>query len=113
MDKNSFSIFRQKSLFSLFFVSLFGISFETFLTRYFAIVTFSEYSYWIISIAMLGYSVGGVLLAILSDYFYKKRAFFFFIVPTLLLVFSLFAFLILRINPFNPLELQSEVLWKN
>ena len=54
----------RRTLASLFLVSLFGLSFETFLSRFFALALFSDYSYWVISLALLGYSFGGVLLTL-------------------------------------------------
>ncbi len=102
---------RPGSLAPLFFVSLFAIAFETFLTRWFAVAIDAAYSYWIISIAMLGYSVGGVLLALAADFFYRHRAELLFAIPPLLLVFSGIALYVLSVNPFNPLKLQNEVMW--
>lgn len=101
----------RRSLASLFLVSLFGLSFETFLSRYFALALFSDYSYWVISLALLGYSFGGVVLTLLRDHFYRHRALWLFLIPPLLLAGSIFAFFMLRANPFNPLQLQNQVLW--
>ena len=113
MNRDNASILMQTNILSVFFVSLFSLSFETFLTRYFDIALFSAYSYWIISIAMFGYSLSGVFLSLFKDYFYKKRDFFLLIIPPLLLVFTVVAFIMLRTNPFNPLKIQNETLWKN
>jgi hypothetical protein len=103
---------RQRSLLSLFLVSFFSISFETFLTRYFAVALFSQYSYWIISIAMLGYSVGGVILTLFEGFFQRRRREVMFLVPLALTVFTVLALAALRSNPFNPQEFQSPALWK-
>ena len=102
---------ERRNLASLFLVSLFGLSFETFLSRYFALALFSDYSYWVISLALLGYSFGGVFLTLLRDHFYRHRATWLFVIPPLLLAGSIIAFLMLRANPFNPLQLQNQVLW--
>jgi hypothetical protein len=101
-----------RPLLPLFFVSLFSLAFETLLTRYFAVALFSEYSYWIISIAMVGYSLSGVLLTMLNDHFLRRRGLYFLLIPPLLLGFSVLALFILQVNPFNPLKLQNPVLWK-
>ena len=54
-------ILKDNSLFlALFLVSAASIGFETQMTRYFAIASWSEYGYWVISIAMVGYSASGV-----------------------------------------------------
>lgn len=104
---------RRRALASLFLVSLFSISFETFLTRYFAVALFSQYSYWIISIAMLGYSVSGVLLSLFEGFFRRRRAEISLLTPLALMVFTVTAFAVLRANPFNPMEFQNETLWKS
>lgn len=103
---------RRRSLASLFLVSLFGLSFETFLSRYFAVALFSDYSYWVISLALLGYSFGGVFLTLFRDHFHRNSALYLLLIPPLLLAASTLAFVLLRANPFNPLELQNSVLWK-
>ncbi len=102
---------QRRSLASLFLVSLFGLSFETFLSRYFAVALFSDYSYWVISLALLGYSFGGVFLTLFRDHFHRNSALYLLLIPPLLLAASTLAFVMLRANPFNPLELQNSVLW--
>ena len=102
----------RRTLASLFLVSLFGLSFETFLSRFFALALFSDYSYWVISLALLGYSFGGVLLTLARDHFHRHHELYLFLIPPLLLASAILAFVLLRANPFNPLQLQNEVLWK-
>jgi hypothetical protein len=103
----------RRTLASLFLVSLFGLSFETFLSRFFAIALFSDYSYWVISLALLGYSFGGVLLTLARDHFHRNHELYLYLIPPLLLAAAIVAFALLRGNPFNPLQLQNEVLWKS
>ena len=103
---------QRRSLASLFLVSLFGLSFETFLSRYFALALFSDYSYWVISLALLGYSFGGVVLTLFRDHFHRNSDLYLFLIPPLLLAAAILAFVVLRANPFNPLQLQNNVLWK-
>jgi hypothetical protein len=103
---------RRAGLAPLFFVSLFSVSFETFLTRYFAVAVLSGYSYWIISIALFGYSVAGVVLSMLREKFLRRRENWLFAIPPAILAASALAFFVLRANPFNPLQLQNEALWK-
>ena len=50
--------------FGIFLVCLASIAFEIFLVRHFAITSWSEYGYWVISMAMAGYSMSGVLLCL-------------------------------------------------
>jgi hypothetical protein len=103
----------RRTLASLFLVSLFGLSFETFLSRFFALALFSDYSYWVISLALLGYSFGGVLLTLARDHFHRHHETYLLLIPPLLLAAAILAFVLLRANPFNPLQLQNEVLWKS
>ncbi len=103
----------RRTLASLFLVSLFGLSFETFLSRFFALALFSDYSYWVISLALLGYSFGGVLLTLARDHFHRHHELYLFLIPPLLLAAAILAFALLRANPFNPLQLQNDVLWKS
>jgi MFS family permease len=111
MKESDLHGFSPVDLLPLFLVSLFSISFETMLTRYFAVTLYSEYSYWIISIAMVGYSLSGVVLTMAKDHFLKRKSFYFLAIPPLLLAFGVAAFFLLQVNPFNPLKLQNEVLW--
>ena len=104
---------ERRTFASLFLVSMFGLSFETFLSRYFALALFSDYSYWVISLALLGYSFGGVILTLLRDHFYRNKDLYLFLIPPLLLAAAILAFFVLRSNPFNPLQLQNQVLWKS
>ena len=55
------------SLWPLFLVSLAAVGYETALTRYFAVATWSEYGYWVISIVMVGFALSGVVLALWRD----------------------------------------------
>jgi hypothetical protein len=112
MQEDAGTVSARRAMASLFLVSLYSISFETFLTRYFAVALFSQYSYWIISIAMLGYSVSGVLLSLAERFFLARRALVAMLAPLLLIGFTCLAFFVLRANPFNPEQFQNETLWK-
>ena len=103
---------RAQNLASLFLVSLFGLSFELFLGRYLTLALFTDYSYWVISVALLGYSFGGVLLTLSRDWFHRRHALIMLLIPPLLIAAAVAAFLLLRANPFNPLQLQNSVLWR-
>jgi hypothetical protein len=103
---------RARNLAFLFLVSLFGLSFEVFLNRYLTLALYSDYSYWVISVALLGYSFGGVLLTLFRDAFHRHHDVVLTLIPPVLIVAAAAAFLLLRANPFNPLQLQNSVLWK-
>ena len=96
---------------ALFAVSAASIGFEIMLTRYFAIASWSEYGYWVISIAMAGYSASGVALSLFRDFFFRHAHRFFFFIPILLPPLACLGFYLVTLNPFNPLELQDSNLW--
>jgi hypothetical protein len=91
---------------ALFLVSAASIGFEIMLTRYFAIASWSEYGYWVISIAMAGYSASGVVLSLFREYFFRHAHRFFFFIPLALPPLACLGFYLVTQNPFNPLELQ-------
>jgi hypothetical protein len=88
-----------------------AIAFEVMLTRYFAIASWAEYGYWVISIAMVGLAFSGVLLSLMqkSALRYGEKAFF----PLCILLVAACAagFHFVTINPFNPQQLQNPLLW--
>jgi hypothetical protein len=96
---------------ALFAVSAASIGFEIMLTRYFAIASWSEYGYWVISITMAGYSASGVVLSLFRDFFFRHAHRFFFFIPLVLPPLACLGFYLVTVNPFNPLELQNMDLW--
>lgn len=95
----------------LLLVSLTAIGFEILLTRYFAIANWSEYGYWVISIAMVGLCASGVVLSLFKDFFSAHADRWIRIIPLLLIVFACLGFYLTTINPFNPLEFQNRDVW--
>ena len=95
----------------IFFVCLASIAFEIFLVRHFAITNWSEYGYWVISMAMAGYSVSGVVLCLFGGFFQRRARAFFFGLPVAMLLLVSGGYAALGLIPFNALELQNETLW--
>ncbi len=93
-------------------VSMSGIAFEVMLTRYFAIASFSEFGYWVISMAMVGYALSGVMLSVFSSSFVRMHRVLLFMLPVLLMLVAIAGFHLTTVNPFNPLALENPVLWK-
>ncbi len=100
------------ALLPLFFVSLAAVAFEILLTRYFAIANWSEYGYWVISITMVGFSSSGVILSLFKDWCEPRARQILFITPGLLIAAAALGFHWVTVNPFNPLELQNQLLWQ-
>jgi hypothetical protein len=100
------------SLWPLFLVSWAAIGFEILLTRHFAVASWSEYGYWVISMAMVGYSGSGVLLCLFRPWFLRRRGAVLRFSPLLLLLFAAGGYHLVTLIPFNPLEMQNPELWR-
>ncbi|HLF23208.1 MAG TPA: hypothetical protein VI565_04730, partial [Burkholderiales bacterium] len=98
-------------LLPLFFVSAAAVGFEIALTRYFAIASWSEYGYWVISITMVGFAVSGVVLSLFKDTVVRHAANLLFATPLALLVAAAAGFHLITLVPFNPLEFQNPSAW--
>src|ERR1700722_19889661 len=101
----------KPSLWPLFLVSAASVGFEVQLTRYFAIASWSEYGYWVISIVMVGFAAGGVLLSLLKDFFEARASWFLFQIPDCLMAAAAFGCYAITFVPFTPLEYQNPDLW--
>ena len=101
----------MRKLLPLVVVSLVGISYEIALTRYFAIANWSEYGYWVISIAMLGLSASGVILSIFKNWILPRSQQVLAFIPSLLMISAALGFYAATLIDFNPLELQNSLLW--
>lgn len=99
------------SFWSVFFVSLASVGYETALIRYFAVATWSEYGYWVISIVMAGFALSGVLLALQRDWFARNGDRLLAGFPPILVVTAALGYHFVTVNPFNPLQLQNATTW--
>jgi hypothetical protein len=90
-----------------------AVGYEVALTRYFALAHYSEYGYWVISIAMAGFAVSGVALSLWRGKFLAARAAWLRYLPLAALLFGALGFWGCLLNPFNALELQHPVLWSS
>lgn len=82
-----------------------SVAYEILLMRLFSIIQWHHFAYMIISLALLGYGVSGVLLALCRDWLNVR---FEWIFPACILLFSLAApgcFWIGQSLPFNPAEI--------
>ncbi|HKQ31333.1 MAG TPA: hypothetical protein VJS66_08615 [Burkholderiales bacterium] len=100
-----------RALLPLFLVSAAAVGFEIALTRYFALASWSEYGYWVISITMVGFAVSGVVLSLFKDAFMRRSAELVFWIPVALLVAATAGFYLMTLVPFNPLEFQNPDAW--
>jgi len=100
------------TLWPLFLVSLAAVGYETALTRYFAVATWSEYGYWVISIVMVGFALSGVVLALWRDALARRGSQWMAALPPLLVATAALGFHFTTTNPFNPLQLQNPATWQ-
>jgi hypothetical protein len=99
-------------LFPLLLVSLAATGIEIALTRYFAVASWSEYGYWVISIVMAGFAISGVVTALARDWLERQGRWLFALLPAALVVTAAAGYALVIRNPFNPLQLQNPVtLW--
>jgi len=102
---------RSIPLLPLFLVSLAAVGFEIALTRYFAIASWSEYGYWVISITMVGFAASGVVLSLGKDFFFARAAALLRYTPVLLLLAAAAGYYVTTTVSFNPLEFQNPSAW--
>jgi hypothetical protein len=95
----------------LFLVSLTAVGMETALTRYFAVASWSDYGYWVISIVMMGFAFSGVVLALARDALARRADVLFAVLPSLLVLTGAVGYSFTILNPFNPLQLQNQVTY--
>jgi hypothetical protein len=101
---------RALPVIPLFLVAGAAVGFEVALARYFALASWSEYGYWVISIAMAGFAVSGVVLSLFRDSFARHGQGLLAVAPALLIVLAALSFIAVSRIPFNPLELQNPQL---
>ncbi|MBK9135204.1 MAG: hypothetical protein IPM15_12935 [Betaproteobacteria bacterium] len=110
----------RPQLVPLFLVALASVGYEIALTRWFAIVSWSEYGYWVISITMVGIAASGVVLNLAKDWLLAdvqrvRRAFAW--LPAAMIVSLAGGTIALTAIDFNPLALQNHAtmdaqLWR-
>ena len=96
------------ALLPLFLVSAGAVGFEIALTRYFAVATWSEYGYWVISIVLAGFAFSGVALAVARAWFERHSALLLSALSPVLVVCAAGGYWAATVNPFNPLQLQNQ-----
>jgi hypothetical protein len=97
------------SLLPLALVSLASTGIEIALTRYFAVASWSEYGYWVISIVMAGFALSGVVVALAREWLERQSARLFAFLPAALILAAAGGYALAIRNPFNPLQLQNPV----
>ncbi len=101
----------SRALLPLFFIALTAVGIEIALTRFFAVASWSEYGYWVISIAMTGFAVSGVVMVLGREVFLRHAGWMQPALPLALLLTGALGWVGVTNNPFNPLELQNSATW--
>ena len=95
------------ALLPLFLIAAAAVGVEIALTRFFALAGWSEYGYWVISIAMSGFAVSGVVMVLGRVRFLARVATLLPALPLAMLATGAAGWIAAAANPFNPLELQN------
>ncbi len=95
----------------LFLVSATAVGMETALTRYFAVASWSDYGYWVISIVMVGFAFSGVFLALARGFLLRRADLLFALLPAFLVASAALGYSAAILNPFNPLQLQNQATY--
>ncbi|HEX2886050.1 hypothetical protein [Vineibacter terrae] len=98
-------------LLPLFLVSMAAIGYEIALTRFFAIASWSEYGYWVISMTMVGLAASGIAASLLQRPILRHAGPLLAAIPPLLILAAALGWTWTTLVPFNPLELQNRQLW--
>lgn len=97
----------MRALLPMFLLAAAAVGVEIALTRFFAVASFSEYGYWVISIAMTGFAVSGVVMVLGRETFLRHAGRLLPGLPLAMLVAGAAGWIATAANPFNPLELQN------
>ncbi|MGD9885827.1 MAG: hypothetical protein AB7U95_37595 [Reyranella sp.] len=98
-------------LLPLFFACFASIGYEIALTRFFALSSWSEYGYWVISLAMLGLAASGTVAALAARPLLRLGQTVLVLLPVLAMAAATIGWHWTTLVPFNPLELQNRQLW--
>jgi hypothetical protein len=97
----------MQSLIPLFLIAGAAVGVEIALTRFFAVASWSEYGYWVISIAMTGFAVSGVVMVLGREAFLRHARWLLPLLPVAMLAAGGAGWIGVTLNGFNPLELQN------
>ena len=95
------------TLLPLFLIAGTAVGVEIALTRFFAVASWSEYGYWVISIAMVGFAVSGVVMVLGRQVFLRHAGWLLPSLPLAMLLTGAAGWIATTSNGFNPLELQN------
>jgi hypothetical protein len=99
---------KKNQLAALFFISAAGISFELYVMRIFSVGSWSNFGSLVISTALLGIGLAGIILTFLEEQVRKRPEMYMSILAILLPLFMSAAVILAQMVPFNPIFLASD-----
>lgn len=96
-----------RALYPLFLIAFAAVGVEIALTRFFAVASWSEYGYWVISIAMTGFAASGVVMVLGRETFLRHAPWLLPALPLAMLPAGAIGWIAVTLNGFNPLALQN------
>jgi hypothetical protein len=99
---------KKNQLAALFFISAAGIAFELYVMRIFSVGSWSNFGSLVISTALLGIGLAGIILTFLEKQVCKRPEMYMSILAILLPLFMSAAVILAQMVPFNPIFLASD-----
>jgi len=104
---------KKTQLAALFFISAAGIAFELYVMRIFSVGSWSNFGSLVISTALLGIGLAGIILTFVEERIQKRPELYLSILSIILPVFMTASVILAQMVPFNPIFLASDTrqLW--
>ncbi len=99
---------KKFRLIALFFISIAGISYELYVMRIFSVGGWSNFGSLVISTALLGIGLSGIILTFLSDWVRPRADMLLSVCAISLPLFMALATIVAQLVPFNPIFLASD-----
>jgi hypothetical protein len=99
---------KNTKLIALFFISVAGISYELYVMRIFSVGGWSNFGSLVISTALLGIGLSGIILTFLENWVIKRSDTILSVLAISLPLLMALAFIAAQMVPFNPVFLASD-----
>ena len=99
---------KRNQLAALFFISAAGIAFELYIMRIFSVGSWSNFGSLVISTALLGIGLAGIILTFVEEHIRKRPEMYLSILAIALPLFMTGAVIVAQMVPFNPIFLASD-----
>jgi len=99
---------KKTQLAALFFISAAGIAFELYVMRIFSVGSWSNFGSLVISTALLGIGLAGIILTFIEESIQKRPEMYLSILSIALPIFMTASVILAQMVPFNPIFLASD-----